>query len=118
MLTILKVGGFTSGGLNFDAHIRRNSVDPSDLFEAHIGGMDAFAVGLEVAQRIIDDGKLANFVKDRYASFGTPTAKKFEKGSLKFEQLAALATDYGVIGITSGKQERLENIVNQYLAGR
>jgi len=118
MLTILKVGGFTSGGLNFDAHIRRNSVDPSDLFEAHIGGMDAFAVGLEVAQRIIDDGKLANFVKDRYASFGTPTAKKFEKGSLKFEQLAALATDYGVIGITSGKQERLENIVNQYLAGK
>ena len=74
--------------------------------------------GLEVAQRIIDDGKLANFVKDRYASFGTPTGKKFEKGSLKFEQLAALATDYGVIGITSGKQERLENIVNQYLAGR
>jgi xylose isomerase len=92
-------------------------VDPADLFEAHIGGMDAFAVGLEVAQRIIDDGKLAAFVKERYSSFNSGNGKKFEKGDLKFEDLAALAKDYGTVGMVSGKQERLENLINQYLLG-
>jgi len=82
MLTILKVGGFTTVGLNFDAHIRRNSIEPADLFKAHIGGMDAFA-----------------------------------KSKLSFQDLAALAKDYGNVGITSGKQEMLWNLVNQYLVG-
>lgn len=117
MLTILKVGGFTTGGLNFDAHIRRNSVDPADLFEAHIGGMDAFAVGLEVAHRIIQDGKYAAFVKQRYASFDSGDGARFEKGQMKFEELAAFAKEYGNAGFTSGKQERLENLLNQYLLG-
>lgn len=117
MLTILKVGGFTTGGLNFDAHIRRNSVDPQDLFEAHIGGMDAFAVGLEVAHRIIQDGKFAAFIKERYASFDSGDGARFEKGQMKFEELAALAKDYGTVGYASGKQERLENLLNQYLLG-
>ncbi|AEJ20841.1 xylose isomerase [Gracilinema caldarium] len=117
MLTILKIGGFTTGGLNFDAHIRRNSVDPSDLFEAHIGGMDAFAVGLEVAHRIIQDGKYAAFVKQRYASFDAGDGARFEKGQMKFEELAGLAKEYGSVGFTSGKQERLENLLNQYLLG-
>lgn len=115
MTTILKVGGFTTGGLNFDAKIRRNSVDPADLFEAHIGGMDAFALGLEAAQRIISEGKLAAFVKTRYSSFDSGEGAKFEAGNMKFADLAALAKDYGTVGITSGKQERLENILNQYL---
>jgi xylose isomerase len=117
MLTILKVGGFTTGGLNFDAHIRRNSVDPADLFEAHIGGMDAFAVGLEVAHRIIQDGKYAAFIKERYASFDSGDGARFEKGQMKFEELAGLAKEYGNVGFTSGKQERLENLLNQYLLG-
>jgi xylose isomerase len=117
MLTILKIGGFTTGGLNFDAHIRRNSVEPADLFEAHIGGMDAFAVGLEAAARIIADGKLAAFVKERYASFDKGKGAAFAKGKLGFQDLAALAKDYGSVGIQSGKQERLENLVNQYLLG-
>lgn len=117
MLTILKIGGFTSGGLNFDAHIRRNSVDPADLFEAHIGGMDTFAVGLEVANRIISDGKMASFIKNRYASFDSGDGAKFEKGQMKLDELAALAGDYGNIGMNSGKQERMENLVNQYLLG-
>jgi xylose isomerase len=117
MYAILKAGGFTTGGLNFDAKIRRNSVDPADLFEAHIGGMDSFAVGLEVAQRIIDDGKLGNFVKNRYASFDTGDGARFAKGELSFEELAGLGLAYGTAGITSGKQERLENILNQYLLG-
>jgi xylose isomerase len=115
MYAILKAGGFTTGGLNFDAKIRRNSVDPSDLFEAHIGGMDTFAVGLEIAQRIIDDGALPDFVKKRYASFGKGDGARFEKGELSLEDLAALGSSYGKTGITSGRQERLENILNQYL---
>jgi len=119
MFTILKAGGFTTGGLNFDAKIRRNSVDPDDLFIAHIGGMDAFAVGLIVAQKIIDDGKIPAFIKKRYASFNAGDGAKFDKGQITFEQLAALGTKagYGKTGITSGKQEYLESVLNQYLLG-
>jgi xylose isomerase len=117
MYAVLKAGGFSSGGLNFDAKIRRNSIDPADLFEAHIGGMDTFAVGLEIAQRIINDGKIPGFVKKRYASFDSGDGARFEKGELSLEDLAKLGSNYGSIGITSGKQERLENILNQYLLG-
>ena len=115
MLAILKAGGFVSGGLNFDAKIRRNSIDPSDLFEAHIGGMDAFAAGLVAAQNIIDDDTLASFVRNRYSSFDSGEGAKFERGALSLEALASLAVEYGSAGITSGKQERLENLVNSYL---
>ena len=119
MHAILRAGGFSSGGLNFDAKIRRNSIDPADLFIAHIGGMDAFAVGLEIAQRVIDDGKIGAFVKKRYASFGSGDGAKFEKGQMTLEALAKIGTEagYGKTGLTSGKQEYLENIFNQYLFG-
>jgi len=119
MHAILRAGGFTTGGLNFDAKIRRNSVDNADLFIGHIGGMDAFAVGLEIAQRIIDDGKIGGFVKKRYASFDSGDGAKFEKGQMGFEALAKIGFDsgYGKTGLTSGKQEYLENIFNQYLFG-
>jgi len=81
--------------------------------------MDAFAVGLEVAQRIIDDGVIPNFVKKRYASFNTGDGAKFANGELTLEQLAKIGTDsgYGKTGITSGKQEYLENVLNGYLLG-
>ena len=117
MYAILKAGGFTTGGLNFDAKIRRNSVDPADLFIAHIGGMDAFAVGLEVANRIISDGKIPDFVKKRYSSFNSGNGAKFDKGEMSLEELAQIGVKagYGKTGITSGKQECLENVVNQYL---
>jgi xylose isomerase len=119
MYAILRVGGFTTGGLNFDSKIRRNSVDPEDLFVAHIGGMDAFAIGLEIAQRMISDGVIPNFVKKRYASFNTGDGARFAKGELNLEQLAKIGTaaGYGKTGITSGKQEYLENILNGYLLG-
>jgi xylose isomerase len=117
MYAILKAGGFTTGGLNFDAKIRRNSIDPEDLFIAHIGGMDAFAVGLEIAQRIINDGVIPGLVKKRYASFNSGEGAKFDKGELSFEALAKLGSSYGKAGITSGKQEYLENVLNQYLLG-
>jgi xylose isomerase len=117
MYAILRAGGFTTGGLNFDAKIRRNSVESADLFEAHIGGMDTFAVGLEVAHRLISGGKLSGFIKNRYASFDSGDGAKFEQGRLSLEDLARIGSDYGTSGSASGKQERLENILNQYLLG-
>lgn len=118
MVAVLKAGGFKTGGLNFDAKVRRNSVDPADLFIAHIGGMDAFAAGLEIAQRILDDGKLAGFVRARYASFDSGDGARFESGALGLGELAVLAGDYGTIGIESGKQEWLEALVNSYILER
>jgi xylose isomerase len=117
MYAVFKAGGFSSGGLNFDAKIRRNSVDPADLFIAHIGGMDTFAVGLEIANRIIADGRIPGFVKKRYSSFNSGEGAKFEKGELSFEDLAGIggAAGYGKTGISSGRQEYLENLLNQYL---
>jgi xylose isomerase len=81
--------------------------------------MDTFAVGLQIAQRIIDDGVIPNFVKDRYASFSSGDGAKFAKGELTLDQLAKIGTDagYGKTGITSGKQEYLENVLNSYLLG-
>ena len=122
MLAILRAGGFTTGGLNFDAKIRRNSVAPTDLFEAHIGGMDAFAAGLLVAQRIIEEGKFASFVEQRYASFDSGDGKRFEGGLMNLEELAAIASapgaaDSDTLGRTSGKQEYLENLLIQYVLG-
>ena len=119
MYAILKAGGFTTGGLNFDSKVRRNSVDPADLFIAHVGGMDAFAAGLVIAQKIIDDGTIPNFVKERYASFDSGDGAKFSKGELTLEQLADIGTKagYGTTGRTSGKQEYLENVLNGYLLG-
>jgi xylose isomerase len=118
MYAILKAGGFTTGGLNFDAKIRRNSIDPADLFIAHIGGMDAFAAGLEIASRIVKDGVLSGFIKKRYGSFNSGNGAKFEKGQLSFADLAKIGGEkYGKAGITSGKQEYLENVFNQYLLG-
>ena len=115
MLVVLKMGGFTTGGLNFDAKVRRDSTDPEDLFIAHIGGMDAFALGLEIAHRILEEGVLSKMVEERYASFNSGAGKKFEEGKLNLEELAGLATEYGTEGTESGKQELLENILNSYL---
>ena len=122
MLAILRAGGFVTGGLNFDAKIRRNSVELADLFEAHIGGMDAFAAGLLAAQRILEDGKLDAFVKERYSSFDSGNGKRFEDGGMGFEELAKIAltqpaSEAAKVGRTSGKQEYLENLVMRYVLG-
>ncbi|MDR0557179.1 MAG: xylose isomerase [Treponema sp.] len=118
MLAILRMGGFKTGGLNFDAKIRRNSVDPEDLFIAHIGGMDSFAYGLEKAVTILEDGRLPKLLKERYASFDSGDGAKFEKGELTLEAIAALAKDYGKVGWTSGKQELYENILSDIVLGK
>ncbi|MDR2491683.1 MAG: xylose isomerase [Spirochaetaceae bacterium] len=111
MAEVLRMGGFTTGGLNFDAKIRRNSVDAEDLFVAHIGGMDTFAYGLIKADALLKDGRIAALNKKRYASFDSGDGAKFERGELPLEALAGLATSYGTAGWTSGKQELYENIL-------
>ncbi len=114
MLIILKNGGLHNGGLNFDAKRRRNSTDLEDLFIGHIGGMDTFALGLEIAQSMIDDGKIEAFKRSRYSSFDSGEGKRFEKGELDLAYLANLALPLVDTKI-SGKQEMLYNLVNQYM---
>ncbi len=114
MMIILKNGGLHTGGLNFDAKIRRNSTDAEDLFIAHIGGMDSFALGLEIADRIIQDGKVDNFVKQRYSSFDSGSGKDYEDGKLDLVALSKLG-EKAVCKKTSGKQEYLKNLINSYM---
>jgi xylose isomerase len=114
MMVILKNGGLHTGGLNFDAKIRRNSTDAEDLFIAHIGGMDSFALGLEIADKIIKDGKFDSFVKERYSSFDSGKGKEFEEGKLDLVSLAQLG-ETAECKKTSGKQEYLKNLLNSYM---
>jgi len=116
MYTLLRHGGFTTGGLNFDAKVRRQSIDPVDLFYAHIGGMDAFARGLKIAARIIEDGKLPEFVRNRYQGWDGELGRKIEKGEADFEELEAYTLRHGEPEIQSGRQEMLENLLNEYIA--
>ncbi len=115
MLEVLRMGGFTTGGLNFDAKCRRESFEPVDLFHAHIGGMDAFARGLKVAHSMIDDGRLNTFIKQRYSSFDNGIGAKIERGEVGFAELEAHVLANGEPLLASGRQEMLENLVNEYL---
>jgi xylose isomerase len=115
MLIIIEAGGFAGGGVNFDAKIRRNSTDMEDLFYAHIGGMDAFARALVVADNIMQHSPYRQFRKDRYASFDAGQGKLFEEGKLTLEDLRAFAFTSGEPKLISGRQEWLENIINQYI---
>ncbi|MFO1485394.1 MAG: xylose isomerase [Verrucomicrobiaceae bacterium] len=115
MLEVLRMGGLTTGGLNFDAKCRRESFEPVDLFHAHIGGMDAFARGLKVAHAMIEDGRINTFIKQRYATFDTGIGAKIEKGEVGFEELEAHVLANGEPLLGSGRQEMLENLVNEYL---
>lgn len=113
MLVILEAGGFAGGGINFDAKIRRNSVDPEDIFYAHIGGMDAFARALIVANNILKNSEYKQFRKERYASFDSGKGKEFELGKLSLEDLRLYAIENGEPEKRSGRQEWLENIINR-----
>jgi len=115
MYTILRAGGFTTGGLNFDAKVRRQSIDLEDLFHAHIGGMDAFARGLKIAARLIEDKALEQFVADRYAGWDTPLGKDIESGKLGFSELEQYTLAHGEPQPRSGKQELIENVLNDYI---
>lgn len=115
MLEVLKSGGLTKGGLNFDAKRRRESHDPEDIFYAHIGGMDAFARGLKVAAKIIDDGRFSEFISARYSSFDEGMGAKIESGEVTLDSLNDYALSIEPPVLESGRQERLENLLNEYL---
>jgi xylose isomerase len=112
MLTVLKMGGFTTGGLNFDAKVRRESFESVDLFYAHIGGMDAFAHGLKIAAAIRADGRLTELMKNRYASWDSGIGAAMEDFT-SLEKYAMSRPD--PVQYTSGRQELFENIVNELI---
>ncbi|EHQ27208.1 xylose isomerase [Mucilaginibacter paludis] len=115
MLVILDGTGLQGGGVNFDAKIRRNSTDPADLFYAHIGGMDIFARALIIADNILQKSDYRKIRSDRYASFDSGKGKEFEEGKLSLEDLRNYAAENGEPAVTSGKQEYLENLINNYI---
>jgi xylose isomerase len=115
MLVVLNMGGFTTGGLNFDAKRRRESHEPIDLFHCHIGGMDAFARGLKIANAIIEDGRLGDFVKARYSSWDSDLGQKIESGNASLAELETLALRNNISDIPSGRQEMLENLINEFI---
>jgi xylose isomerase len=113
---LFRAGGFTTGGCNFDAKIRRQSLDPDDLLLAHIGGMDVCARALLMAAEMIEDGVLPRLVADRYAGWKTPENQAILKGERSLGDLAALVAEKGINpSPRSGRQEYLENLVNRYL---
>lgn len=115
MLIIMEAGGFSSGGINFDAKIRRNSTDPADLFYAHIGAMDNFARALIIADNVLNKSDYKKLRQERYASFDKGHGKAFEEGKLSLEDLRDLAVKSGEPEVRSGKQEYFENIINRFI---
>ena len=115
MLVLLPYGGIGSGGMNFDAKVRRNSTDLEDLFIAHIGSMDTIARGLLIADRILSESNYVKLRTARYASYDSGNGAAFERGELGLEALRDLAVKMGEPKQISGKQELIENLINQYI---
>ena len=116
MYTVLKYGGFTTGGVNFDAKVRRESFEPIDLFYAHIGGMDAFARGLKIAAAMRADGRLAELQSERYASWNDGLGAEIESEQHSFNSLEQIMLGKGEPAANvSGRQEMIENLINTYL---
>ncbi|ARK32082.1 xylose isomerase [Halalkalibacter krulwichiae] len=115
MYEIIKNGGLGRGGLNFDAKVRRGSFAPEDLFEAHIAGMDSFAVGLKVAQQLIDDKVMDGVIENRYQSFTEGIGKEIVAGNMDLKKLEDHALGLTEIKHESGKLERIKATINQYL---
>ncbi len=111
MMVVIRAGGLGNGGFNFDAKVRRESVDLEDLFLGHVGAMDSFARGLLIADRIERDGRIPERLEARYESFDRDIGAKFEAGELNLEDLRDHAAANGEVSISSGKQELLENIL-------
>lgn len=113
---ILCAGGFTTGGTNFDAKLRRQSIEPDDLLIAHIGGMDCCARGLKAAAQMFDEGSLEQFVSDRYSGWDTKSGAEILQGSVSLDELAARVDKEGINPKpVSGRQEYLENLVNRFV---
>ncbi|WP_347818086.1 xylose isomerase [uncultured Planktomarina sp.] len=111
---VLKAGGFTTGGTNFDAKLRRQSLDPEDLILAHLGAMDSCAAGLKAAAAMLADGRLEAARTERYAGWDSPDGQALLHSDLAQISARVLAEDINPEP-TSGRQERLENLVNRFL---
>lgn len=115
MYEVLKNGGLHKGGLNFDAKVRRGSFEPVDLFYGHIVSMDAFARGLKVAYRLLEDGVIEKAIEERYRSFTEGIGKLIVEGKVGLKELETYALENDHIKNNSGRQELLEGILNQYI---
>ncbi len=117
MYEVLKAGGFTNGGLNFDSKARRGSFESEDIFHSYIAGMDTFALGLRIATKMIEDGRLDQFVADRYSSWNTGIGKDIIDGKVTMADLEKYALEKGevVSAVKSGRQEMLESIMNNIM---
>jgi len=113
MLEVIKNGGLFSGGINFDAKVRRGSCEDIDLFYGHIAGMDTFARGLEIAWRILETGRLDRMLSERYASYASGIGREIIMGNAGFRELENFILQNGEVTLTSGKQEMLESLINQ-----
>jgi len=114
MMVILRAGGFKTGGINFDAHIRRNSTDIEDLFIAHTSGMDTFARALLIADKVLKESDYLKMRKKRYSSFDKGMGKDFENGKLTLSKLRGIAVKNEEPAAISGKQEMYEQLINMY----
>ena len=115
LYTVMQGGGFKTGGVNFDSKVRRQSIDAEDLFHGHIGGMDVSARGLLIAEKMINDGRHANFLRDRYAGWEAEFGKALSAGRVSLEEAAArVITRNTDIAPVSGRQEFLENLLNEF----
>lgn len=113
---LMQGGGYTTGGTNFDAKVRRQSIDPVDMFYGHVGAMDVCARSLLIAEQMINDGKLAKAVSDRYSSWNGQLAQDTLAGKVSLADLSKYVLDKNVDPApTSGRQEYLENLLNQYI---
>jgi xylose isomerase len=113
---ILQGGGFTTGGVNFDSKVRRQSTDPQDMFHGHIGGMDVTARALLIAEKMVLDGRVEQAIADRYAGWATPGAQHILAGKASLDGLAAQVLAAGVDPRpVSGRQEYMENLLNSYI---
>lgn len=115
MYEILKAGGFTSGGLNFDTKVRRESVQMEDIALAYIAGMDTFAKGLRTAAKLIEDNVFETVIQERYQSYQTGIGKQIVQGQADFHMLSDYALQLQKVALTSGKQERLERTLSDYI---
>ena len=110
----MKGGGFKNGGANFDAKVRRQSIDAKDLFYGHIGGMDLLARALENAAEMIKNDKLQEFKDDRYKNWSLGHGSKMLNGEMSLDEMAAVSLEKNNSPKPlSGHQEGLENIVTQ-----
>ena len=118
MLEVIRAGGFTNGGLNFDSKPRRGSMTHEDLFLSYISGMDSFALGLKIAYKIVEDGRIDSFIKERYSSYESGIGAEIVSGRATLESLSEYALNLNQVKETkSGSQEYLESVINQIMFG-